>query len=130
MTASSHSAGRRRPEGPPAEPVAVGGLLNGVLTELGLADKLRECRALLAWEEAAGPVVAARARPLRIRRGRLELAVPSAVWRTQLSFAKDDLLRRINELAGEAVIREIAILNQPLEKGLSFGNREGSSGGD
>jgi hypothetical protein len=74
-----------------------------------------------AWKEAAGPAVAARARPLRIRRGRLELAVPSAVWRTQLSFARADLICRVNELAGETVVREIVILNQPLEKGLALG---------
>ena len=104
-----------------AKPLAIGGLLNGVLSELGLTEKLRECRALQAWEEAAGPAVAARARPLRIRRGRLELAVPSAVWRTQLSFARADLIRRVNELAGESVVREIVILNQPVEKGLCLG---------
>ena len=130
MTVGDHRARRGKPEAQPTEPVAVGGLLDAVLTELGLAEKLRECRALLAWEEVAGPAVAARARPLRVRRGRLELAVPSAVWRTQLSFARDDLLRRINEVAGETVIREIAILNQPLDQGLSFGSTEGSSGGD
>ena len=111
----------------PAEPLALGGLLTGVLSELGLDEKLRECRALLAWEEAAGAAVAARARPLRIRRGRLELAVPSAVWRTQLSFARDDLVRRVNELAGETVIREIAILNQPLEKGLTASQEGGTA---
>jgi hypothetical protein len=123
MTLGNGGTRRRKQEVQPTEAMAVGGLLNGVLTELGLVEKLRECRALLAWEEAAGPAVAARARPLRIRRGRLELAVPSAVWRTQLSFARDDLLCRINELAGETVIREIAILNRPLEEGLSFGSR-------
>ena len=118
--------GMRRPdpETPPAAPMALRGLLSGVLSELGLTEKLRECRALLAWEKAAGTVVAARARPLRIRRGRLELAVPSAVWRAQLSFARDDLVRRVNELAGETVIREIAILNQPLEEGMSLGSRD------
>ena len=113
---------RRKSEAASAEPLALGGLLNGVLSELGLTEKLRECRALQAWEEAAGPAVAVRARPLRIRRGKLELAVPSAVWRTQLSFARADLIRRVNELAGETVVREIVILNQPLEKGLSLGS--------
>ena len=118
---SDGTRGRLRSKAASTEPLALGGLLNGVLSELGLAEKLRECRALQAWKEAAGPAVAARARPLRIRRGRLELAVPSAVWRTQLSFARADLICRVNELAGETVVREIVILNQPLEKGLSLG---------
>ena len=121
----SGSATRRPgPETPPAEPQALRGILSGVLSDLGLTEKLRECRALLAWEKAAGTALAARARPLRIRRGKLELAVPSAVWRAQLSFAKDDLVRRVNELAGETVIREIAILNRPLEEGISLVSRD------
>ena len=107
-----------RKQPPAGDPVALGSLLDGVLADLGAAEKLTECRALLAWEAAAGEALAAQARPLRIRKGRLELAVPSAVWRTQVTFARDDLVRRINELAGAAVVREIAIVNQPLDKGL------------
>ena len=33
---------------------AVGALLKTVLADLGVDDKLLECRALLAWEEVAG----------------------------------------------------------------------------
>lgn len=92
---------------------AVGDLLDGVLTELGVADKVRECRALLAWEEVAGPRLAERARALRVHRGRLELAVPSAVWRTHLSFSKQQLLQRINERLGRRVIRDLVFVNRP-----------------
>ena len=111
----------QRKQQPADDPVVLGALLEGVLADLGAAEKLTQCRALLAWEAAAGEALAAQARPLRIRKGRLELAVPSAVWRTQVTFARADLVRRINQLAGAEVVREIAIVNQPLDKGLSSG---------
>lgn len=92
---------------------AVGELLDGVLADLGIGQKLREYQAVLAWEEAAGPDLARHARALRVRRGRLELAVPSGVWRTQLSFSKQQLIKRVNELLGTRVVRDLVFVNRP-----------------
>lgn len=97
--------------------LAVGALLDGVLSDLGVADKVRECQALLAWEEVAGPHVADKARALRVHRGRLELAVPSAVWRTHLSFSKQQLLQRLNQRLGRRVIRDLVFVNRPADEG-------------
>lgn len=100
-----------------AEAEAVGALLDGVLADLGVADKVRECQALLAWEEVAGPRLAAHARALRVQRGRLQLAVPSAVWRTHLSFSKQQLVQRINQRLGRRVIRDLVFVNRPKAAG-------------
>lgn len=110
---------------PPAAPMPLSGLLRTLIGELGVEDRLAQSRALLVWEEAAGPLVAAQARPLRITRGRLELSVPSATWRNQLSFMKHDLLLRLNQLAGEEVVRDLVFLNQPADRNpLAFRSRE------
>ena len=101
---------------PPAAPLPLSGLLQALIGELGVEERLAQTRVLLAWEEAAGPLVAAQAQPLRITRGRLELAVPSATWRNQLSFMKHDLLLRLNHVAGEEVIRDLVFLNQPADR--------------
>ena len=97
-----------------AYPEAVGRLLGATLRDLGIDEKLTECRALLAWDEMVGSPLAQHARPLRLRRGRLELAVPSPVWRTQLTFLKEDIKKRINEHLGVETIREVLLINQPL----------------
>ena len=98
-----------------AGPEAVAGLLEGVLEDLGVAGKVRECQALLAWESVAGPQLARHARPMRVQRGRLQLAVPSAVWRTHLSFSKQQLVERINQRLGRRVIRDLIFVNRPIE---------------
>ena len=90
----------------------MGGLLEAVVADLGLGHKLEECRARQAWEEAVGPALAAQSWPLRVHNGRMEVAVPSAVWRTQLSFMKKDIVDRINQLAGRDIIRDLILLNQ------------------
>lgn len=91
---------------------AVGTLITAVVADLGLAQKLLEGQALLAWSEVAGSALAAQARPLRLQRGRLELAVPAAVWRAHLSFTKQELIERLNQRLGQEVVRELVLLNQ------------------
>ena len=94
---------------------AVGALVDGVLGELGIADKVRETQALLAWEEVAGPSLAGRARALRVHRGKLELAVSSGVWRTHRSFSKQQLLERLNRRLGRTVIRDLVFVNRAAD---------------
>ena len=105
----------RRPDASDGDATPLGPLLANILGELGVSGKLAECEVLLAWEDVAGPELAARARPTRVRNASLELAVPSAAWRTQLSFAKDDLVRRLNERVGRSVVSDIKFTNSPLE---------------
>jgi hypothetical protein len=86
-----------------------------VLGELGVAEKLAQTQVLLAWSTVVGPLLAAHTRPLRVGRGgRLEIAVPSASWRTQLAFMRVDLVRRLNDAVGHPVVRDLILLNHPL----------------
>ena len=78
---------------------------------LGVRQRLAECRAQLAWDEVVGASLAQHARPLRVRNGRLEVAVPAAVWRSQLVFLQRDIIARLNARAGADVISALVLLN-------------------
>lgn len=101
---------------PPAreagEAEAIGGLLAVTLKDLGLAEQFTQYRALAEWETAAGPVISKWAKAKRFSRGRLEIAVQSAVWRTQISFVKQDIIDRINAQVGQNLVKELVLLNQ------------------
>ncbi len=105
----STSRNKSRRVGPPT---VLHGLLEAAVEELGINEKLVECRARMAWEEAVGPTLAQYTRPLRLSKGFLEVAVPSAVWRTQLNFMQRDIAERINKLLGGKVIKGLKLLNQ------------------
>ena len=93
-------------------PTVLHGLLDAAVEDLGIEQKLVECRARMAWEEAVGPALAQHTSPLRLSKGYLEVAVPSAVWRTQLNFMQRDIAARINELLDEQVVKGPKLLNQ------------------
>ncbi len=111
-------------------PEPISGLIGRVLEDLGAAAKVQECQALLAWESVAGHQLAQHARAVRVHRGRMQLAVPSAVWRTHLSFSKQLLVERINRHLGRRVIRDLVFVNRPIQDraGATTGKGKGADG--
>ena len=109
---SSRSTSRNETERTLGPPTLLNGLLEAVVADLGVDQKLAECRARMVWEEAVGPALAEHTRPLRVRRGYLEVAVPSGIWRTQLSFMQLDIVARVNELLGAEVVKDLKLLNE------------------
>ncbi len=95
----------RRP--PLKEAAVVGDLILALLRQQGLAGKMEEYRAWQVWEAAVGPQIAARARPVRIREGVLEVRVEHAVWMQQLQLLKPQILAQLNERLGRTVFRDI-----------------------
>jgi len=85
----------------------VGALLENLFRQRGLDEKRREYKAWLVWEEAVGPQIAARAKPIRIREGVLEVRVDHPVWMQQLQLMKPKILTRLNALLGEEVIDDL-----------------------
>jgi len=109
----SDVSGRSRSTGKGSgQPEGLDVLLERVLGSLGAGARLAECRALLAWPEVVGPVLAEHAHPLRVVNGRMEVAVPSAVWRNQLSFMQRDLVARLNRQVGADVITDVLLVNR------------------
>ena len=70
--------------------------------------------AKMVWAKAVGPPLARQTLPLRVKSGRLEVAVASAVWRNQLGFMKKDIVKRINKFVGADVVHELVLLNKPV----------------
>lgn len=96
-----------------SEAERIGSLLEAVIGDLGVKDKVAQAQAVLTWPEVAGPELASRSRAVRVHHARLEVAVPSAVWRTQVSFVKADLVKRINERIGSPTIKDILLVSRP-----------------
>ena len=103
---------RSSDERSPSPASSLNELLGSLLGDLGVEDKIAECRAQLAWEKAVGPSLARYAHPLRVHKGYLEVAVPSSVWRSQLSFMQNDIVARINDEVGREIVRELKLINR------------------
>ncbi|MFN5319642.1 MAG: DUF721 domain-containing protein [Bacteroidia bacterium] len=86
----------------------VSDLLSTVLDQMGLGEGYREYRLSMAWPEVVGRMVASRTRSIRFSDGVYYVQIDSPAIRSELSFMKKDLVRRLNEVVGsEGVIKEI-----------------------
>jgi predicted nucleic acid-binding Zn ribbon protein len=98
-------------------PAPVGRPLDRPLRNLG-APKAETVRSVFDdWAEVVGESLAARARPVALRRGRLVVAVPDAAWATQLRFLQPQLLARLAEAFGPDEVTAIDIRVRPERRG-------------
>lgn len=81
--------------------------LGSVLKRHGIAKEVREHRLLLQWNLVVGPRVADRTLPDRLEKGVLWVRVETSSWMHQLSFMKDEIIAKANELCGEEVVRDL-----------------------
>lgn len=79
---------------------SIGEILSAALKRKGLSLKLDENNVLKLWPKAVGPQIALQTQSDAVRNGILFVKTTSSVWVQQLHFMKDDILRKLNELAG------------------------------
>lgn len=59
------------------------------------------------WDDAVGATIARHARPVRIRRGLLCVAVDSPVWMQELQFLKESIRTQLNTRAGADIVSDL-----------------------
>jgi predicted nucleic acid-binding Zn ribbon protein len=85
----------------------IGEVLEGLIEDLGIAKKVHEYDAVLAWEAVVGPHIAHVASAETINQGVLVVKVRVSTWRNELNLRKAELLVRLNAGLGSAVVKDI-----------------------
>ncbi|MBI5971236.1 MAG: DUF721 domain-containing protein [Deltaproteobacteria bacterium] len=106
-----HNPRRTRPSGTTANknysPVPVSDILASSLASLGIAEKIKEYRLKKAWPECVGEVIAKNSIPQNLIGKTLYCAVLSSTWMTELNYRREEIIKRLNQKMGEAVVSEI-----------------------
>lgn len=74
-----------------------------------LHRRMTERRLVEDWEEVMGKSVSKATSKLYIRDGVLTVHLNSSVLRSELFMLSDDIRKKLNERAGEQVVREIVL---------------------
>jgi len=85
----------------------LGGILQKVLTEIGLEEPLRRTQALMIWSDVVGERISSVTEPLRLDRGRLFVKVESDVWRNELVYHKAEIVDQLNRRCGGPVVEDL-----------------------
>jgi hypothetical protein len=97
--------------------------LESTLDQLGLSDKIEECRALALWDDVAA-AVASRTQAVGMSRGNMIVNVTDSVVLHALSIYKKKYVEKINLLAGKNVIKDIIFRVGKIEKMQVSNSRE------
>jgi predicted nucleic acid-binding Zn ribbon protein len=98
------------------------GVLETVVSRLGLRRDLDDYRIFEAWERVVGEQIARNAQPVRLDAKRLVVNVKNPVWMQELTLLREDIRRRINEWMGRELVQELfLVLGPPHDDAASGG---------
>jgi predicted nucleic acid-binding Zn ribbon protein len=100
--------GESLPFGLGRDPATLGETLSGLTSSLGWDTTLSQSELLSAWQEVAGPEVAAHSTPTGIEDGLLRVSCDSTAWAAQLRLMRTQILTKIAERFPVARIENIA----------------------
>jgi|YNPMSStandDraft_2_1061718.scaffolds.fasta_scaffold35703_2 predicted nucleic acid-binding Zn ribbon protein len=75
-----------------------------------LNDKLIESRIIISWKEVAGEYIAKHTNKVYIKDKVLYVKIHSSIIKQELRMVHDDLLNKINTLAGSQYIKRIIFI--------------------
>jgi len=85
----------------------LGNVLNNLIKDLGIEEKIDENKAIAIWPEIVGTNVSCNSEVEIVKDGILFVKVKSDVWRNELIFLKLDLIKKLNEKIGKKIIVDI-----------------------
>jgi predicted nucleic acid-binding Zn ribbon protein len=82
-------------------------VLNEMLKEYRLSDKLMELKLVDWWPKIVGKLIAKHTTGIYLRNKKLYVTLDNAAIREELLYAKTKLLKSLNKHAGDNLIEEI-----------------------
>jgi len=89
--------------------ITLGEALKEYREKMNIDSRLKEVSLMNSWEDIAGRAIAKRTSKVYLREGKLYIYLTSSVVRTELSMARHALRERLNEQAGEELVKEIIL---------------------
>jgi predicted nucleic acid-binding Zn ribbon protein len=106
---SAKGFGRRRDRAS-GEPVPIGEVLDGLLSEQLFARGMPVARLAAAWPDVVGERLAAETAPAALEDGVLTVTAGSGPWGAQARFLHEEIRRRADEALGGDVVRAVRIV--------------------
>ncbi len=92
------------------EPVPLRDAIARVSRQLGMAAPDVIDTLIAHWRDIVGPAIAEHAQVRSVRDGECTIAVDGPAFATQLRYAANDLVARVNDHCGEGSVRSIRVV--------------------
>lgn len=82
-------------------------LIEQFLQSVGIQGKIEENFAIVHWDMAVGKEISEQTEPYKIVRGILFVRVKDPVWRNELQFFKEEIIKKLNHKIGKNIVKDI-----------------------
>ena len=79
------------------------------IKEMNIGPKLKEISILNSWEDMVGKAISSRTAKVYIKDGVLFVHLKSSIVRNELMMIREGLREKLNNQAGEEIIKEIVL---------------------
>jgi len=86
---------------------SINGAINDLVRSLGYESRIKEQKAIMIWEKVVGKRIAAVTNPLSIKKGILKIKVKNPPWRQELTYMKEDIIKKLNDEIGDILVSDI-----------------------
>lgn len=94
------------------DPVPIGEVVDGLLSEEVFARGMPLARLLRAWPDLVGERLAVAAQPVSLEGGVLTIRAVDGPWGSQVKYLADEIRRRADEALGGGVVMSVRIVVQ------------------
>lgn len=86
---------------------SIGEILFSSFKGKGIAAKIEEIALMKLWPDAVGQKISLQTQPDCLKNRILFVKTTSSVWVQQLHFMKEEILQKLNELAGKNAVKDV-----------------------
>lgn len=83
--------------------------LEALFKAYGLDTRMAEKKLINSWPALCGPMIAKYTRNIYINKKKLFLEIDNAVVREEIMFARESLMKKLNDEAGSELITDIIV---------------------
>tara|TARA_B100000579_G_C22384134_1_gene644230 strand:- start:365 stop:640 length:276 start_codon:yes stop_codon:yes gene_type:complete len=81
--------------------------IKSFLNKSGLKEGIEEQKAIKIWDKIVGPKISNNTEPISIKNGVIIIKTNNSVWRQELQFQKQKIIKKLNQKLKKKIIREI-----------------------
>lgn len=101
---------------PKKETQKLANLLEKLLRERGMDNKILEQKVLVAWKNAVGPPIARNTQPVSLINGQLTVYVANSILINELLFLRRRVIANLNEEVGQPVVKELRLTVKSVDQ--------------
>ncbi len=92
------------------DPESLKSILGGMIKGSPPGKTLEQARIWEHWPHVAGQELCGHGEPVAVKKGVLRVSVENAAWMQSFAYAKWEIIRRINRLAGRELVSDLFLI--------------------